>query len=169
MRKLLGIHVEEFDPWTEEMRNAVVIEEGLLKGVYSATLWGEVVQLEGARALGIFASGYYADGPALTLHQFGQGQTYYLATQVSDDLLAALMGQLCREVAASPVLEVPEGVEATWRECADGRALYFLLNHTEKAEQVSLPAGTFSSLLSGEKIEGQLEVAARDVAVLLAG
>src|SRR5205085_7175690 len=66
LRKLLGIHVEEFDPWTEEMTNQVVIEEGPLQGTYPCTLWGEVVRLEGARPLGVFASDYYANCPALT-------------------------------------------------------------------------------------------------------
>jgi len=166
LHKLLGIHVEEFDPWTEEMSNAVEIEEGLLKGVYACELWGEVVHLEGAHALGVFTRDYYAQGPALTRHQFGQGQAYYLATQGSDDLLVGLMRQLCEEAGVAPVLQGPEGVEVTRRVQDDGRVLYFLLNHTEKAEWVSLPAGSFTSLLSGDEVEGRVEVTARDVVVL---
>ncbi len=166
LRKLLGIYVEEFDPWTEEMSNEVEIEVGPLKGVYGCTLWGEVVHLEGAEALGVFRHDYYAQGPALTRHQFGQGQAYYLATQVSDDLLAALMSQLCQEAAISSILQVPEGVEVTRRVRGDGRGMYFLLNHTEKVERVSLPAGRYTSLLSGDEVEDQVEVAARDVVIL---
>ncbi|HEU5228662.1 MAG TPA: beta-galactosidase, partial [Ktedonobacteraceae bacterium] len=80
LRQLLGLHVEEFDPWTDEISNAVVIQEGALQGSYPCSLWGEVVQLEGAQELGVFADDYYANGPALTSHQFGQGRAYYLAT-----------------------------------------------------------------------------------------
>jgi hypothetical protein len=37
------------------------------------------------------------------------------------------------------------------------------------AKKVILPEGIFSSLLNGEEIEGQVEVAARDVVALLEG
>ena len=168
LRKLLGIHVEEFDPWTEEMTNQVIIEEGPLQDTYPCTLWGEAVRLEGAHSIGVFGSDYYANGPALTVHQFGQGRAYYLATQGSDELLASLTRLLCEGAAVSPALGVDERVEVTRRMRSDGRAVYFLLNHTDRSEQVALPAGVFTSLLSGEEVEGQIEIAARDVAVLLA-
>ena len=167
LRKLLGIHVEEFDPWTREMTNAVVIEDGPLKGTYPCTLWGELIRLERARALGVFASDYSANGPALTVHRFGQGYAYYLATHGSNELIAGLMRQLCQQAAVSPVLEVPANVEATRRVRADGRIVYFLLNHNDTAKQVDLPGGVFTSLLTGEDVEGLIELAARDVVVLL--
>jgi len=165
LRKLLGIYVEEFDPWTESMTNQVVIEEGQLRGTYPCTLWGEVIHLEGARAIGVFASDYYARRPALTVHQFGQGQAYYVATQGSDELLAGLTRLLCQQAAVSPVLQAPEGIEVTQRVRADGRVVYFLLNHSGKPGVVTLPAGKYTSLLTGAEVEGQMEIA--DVAVLL--
>jgi len=167
LRKLLGIHVEEFDPWTSEMTNAVVIGDEPLKGVYPCTLWGELIRLEGARALGVFASDYYANGPALTVHRFGQGYTYYLATHGSDELVAGLMHQLCQEAAVFPVLKVPLGVEATRRVRADGGIVYFLLNHNDRTERVDLPEGVFMSLLTDDEVAGQIEMASRDVAVFL--
>lgn len=167
LRKLLGIHVEEFDPWTEPMTNEVVIEEGPLQGSYPCTLWGEVVHLEGAHAPGVFAHDYYANGPALTVHQYGQGQAYYLATQAGEELLAKLTRLLCQQAAVAPVLDAPTGIEVTQRVQADERAVYFLLNHTNKAEAVALPTGNFTSLLSGKVAQGQIEVAAGDVDVLV--
>ncbi len=166
LRKLLGIHVEEFDPWTPEMTNQVVIKEGSLKGSYPCTLWADVVRLEGAQALGVFASDYHANNPALTVHQFGQGHAYYIATQASNDLLMKLTKELCQEANIAPVLEAPEGVEVTKRVQADGREVYFLLNHTEQAQRVKLPVGVFMSLLDGRKVEGEVEVREVDVVVL---
>src|SRR5581483_5712025 len=87
LRKLLGLHVEEFDPWLPEMTNQVVIKEGELLGTYSCRMWGELIRLEGAQALGIFATDYYANRPAFTVHRYGEGQAYYLATQVHEQLL----------------------------------------------------------------------------------
>jgi len=166
LRKLLGIHVEEFDPWTREMSNEIVISGGSLQGTYPCTLWGELLHLEGARALGVFARDYYANGPALTVHGFGKGQAYYLATQASDELIAGLMRHLCLETGVSPVLETPVGVEATRRVHADGGVVYFLLNHNDSPEVVDLPMGRFIELLSGNEIEGWVEINARDVVVL---
>jgi beta-galactosidase len=169
LRKLLGIHVEEFDPWTEEMTNAVAIVEGPLRGTYPCTLWGEMVHLEGAREIGVFAEDYYTNGPALTMHQFGQGKAYYLATQGNDELLVRLMQQLCQDAAVPSVLGVQERLEVTQRERADGRSVYFLLNHGERPEEVILPEGTFSSLLKGEVVGGKIVINAMDIAVLLEG
>ena len=168
LRKLLGVHVEEFDPWTESMTNQVIVEEGPLQGSYPCSLWGEMVHLEGAQAIGVFAQDYYAGGPALTVHQFGPGQAYYLATQAGEELLAKLTCLLCQQAAVTPVLEAPAGIEATQRVRADGRTVYFLLNHTNKAETVALPDGPFTSLLSGQTVRGQIEVAAGKVDVLVA-
>jgi beta-galactosidase len=167
LRKLLGIHVEELDPWTPEMTNAVVVKEGPLAGSYPCTLWGEVVRLEGARALGVFASDYHAEQPALTVNEFGQGRAYYLATQASDELLAGLTQQLCREADIAPILHAPEGVEVTLRMRSNGRSLYFLLNHSEHAQSVTLPQGAFTSLLDGKSVAGEVTIPPVDVMVLL--
>ncbi len=167
LRKLLGIHIEEFDPFTPEMTNQVIIEDGTLQGTYPATLWGELVHLEGAQALGVFASDYYANNPALTVNSFGQGNAYYIATQSNNELLDKLTQQLCQQANVSPVLEAPEGVEVTRRVRSDGKTVYFLLNHTEQVQSVMLPTGNFTSLLDGKNVEGQVHVNAVDALILL--
>ncbi len=167
LRKLLGIHVKEFDPWTHEMTNQVVIQEGPLQGSYPCTLWGELLHLEGAYALGTFASDYYAQGPALTVHPFGKGHAYYLATQASNELLDRLAQLLCQQAAVPALMQTSEGVEVTRRTRADGRNVYFLFNHTDQAAQVALPQGSFTSLLDGGQVKNSIDIAARDVVVLL--
>ncbi len=167
LRKLLGIHIEEFDPLTPEMHNQVIIEGGPLQGTYPCTLWGEVVHLEGARTLGVFAHDYYGHGPALTAHTFGQGQAYYIATNAHQDLLTKLAKQLCQEANIAPVLEAPQGVEVTKRVRDDGHAVYFLLNHTEQKQHIVLPSGGFISLLDGKLVEGTVEIAGEDAMILL--
>ena len=175
LRKMLGIHVEEFDPWTPEMTNEVVVAEGDLQGRYSCTLCGELLHLEGAQAIGVFASDYYANGPALTVHGFGEGHAYYLATQGSDELLAALLRLICREAGVRSILDAAVGetegeterVEVTRRVRADGRSVYFLLNHSVTAETVILPAGRYVSLLDGRELTDRVEIGALDVVVVM--
>lgn len=170
LRKLLGIHVEEFDPWTPEMTNEVSIQNGPqeLHGTYPCTLWGELIHTEGAQTLGVFTSDYYANAPALTMNTFGQGHAYYLATQGSEDLLQKLTQYLCQQAEITPVLNSPTGVEVTKRIRSDGREVYFLLNHNEHAQTVQLPSGRFVSLLDNQQVEGQVQIGAVDAIVLLA-
>ena len=167
LRKLLGIYVEEFDPWTPEMTNQVVVREGELSGSYPCTLWGEWVHLEGAQALGVFAHDYYANQPALTMHKYGQGHACYLATQPDNALLARLTHHLSELAQVSPVLTSPASVEVTKRMLADGREVYFLLNHSEQVQQVHLPEGQFVSLLNNERVEKHVEIGPVDCVVLL--
>jgi beta-galactosidase len=166
LRKLLGIYVEEFDPWTPEMSNELIIKAGPLAGTYACTLWGELLHLEGAQAQGVFAHDYYANSPALTINQYGQGCAYYLATQPANVLLAKLVKELCHKAGVDAILQLSNGVEVTKRVRADGSAIYFLLNHTQQAHLITLPNGTFTSLLEGKNIVGDVEVAAMDVVVL---
>ncbi len=167
LRKLLGIYVEEFDPWTEEMSNEVIIADEPLRGKYACDLWGEVVHLEGARALGVFARDYYAHGPALTVNRSGEGRAYYVATQVSDELASKLARMLCQQAGVELLMEVAEGVEVTRRARSDGRKVYFILNHNDSPAPVTLPQGRFTSLLDGLDFSEQLVIAGRDALILL--
>jgi beta-galactosidase len=168
LRKLLGLRVEEFDPILAEMSNQVVIEEGVLKGIYPSSLWGEYLHLEGAQAVGTFASDYYTGQPALTVNSYGAGQAWYLATHASADLLVSLLRHLAEQAHVEPILAAPSGVEVTRRRRPDGSPIYFILNHTTELARLSLPTGTFRSLLDEREVSGEAEVAPRACVVLLA-
>jgi beta-galactosidase len=167
LRKLLGIHVEEFDPLTPEMSNHVVVEQGSLLGKYPATLWGELIHLEGAKAIGVFAEDYYAQHPALTVNAYGQGQAYYIATQVDDVLTAKIAEELCLQAHIAPIIAATEDIEVSRRTREDGQEIYFLLNHTHHPHSLPLPSGTFLSLLDDTRVEGSITIAAMDVVILL--
>ena len=167
LRRLLGLYVEEFDPWIEGMTNAVVIREGPLKGSYACSLWGEVVHPEGANVLGYFANDYYKGSPALSMNKFGEGKAYYLATHGNEELIANLARQLCREVDIQSLLGVEEVLEVTQRQGTDGSSVYFLLNHSDRTVEVFLPDRKFRSLVTNEEIAGSMKLAAYDACVLL--
>ncbi len=167
LRKLLGIWVEEFDPWTEEMTNEIQISEGSLMGSHPCTLWGELIHLEGAEALGTFVVDYYADGPALTKHRYGQGATYYLASQPGPNFMRELFALICNESGIEPVLRVPEGIEVTCRQKESGQLIYFLLNHNDQVAQVELPSGKFQNIISGERLSGPIRLASQSTLILV--
>ena len=166
LRKLLGIYVEEFDPFSSEMSNTIHIPHGQLKGTYPCTLWGELIHLEHAHAIGTFTNDYYADGPVLTRNKFGKGSAYYIATQ-SEELTEKLTKMICEEAGVQELIKVSRGVEVTMR-VKDGIKVYFLLNHNEEKVQVKLPEGVFRELLGGGRVSKGVEVEGIDVVVLQA-
>jgi beta-galactosidase len=167
LRRLLGIWVEEFDPFLPSMSNDIVISDGPLEGSYDCSVWGEVVHLETASALAHFKSDYYADKPAITVNKFGRGKAYYVATQPEEDFTQKFMDYVCKEADVKPVLDVPAGIEVTARIRQDGRRIFFLLNHTDDAIQVSLPGDRFKELLTGNGVGSAVSVGAKDVCVLI--
>jgi beta-galactosidase len=168
LRKLLGIWVEEFDPFLPGMTNEVVITHGEMEGAYDASLWGEVVHAETSEAIAHFKYDYYGNKPAITVNHFGRGKAYYVATQVADDLMSKLAKSICKEAKVGPVMEVSTGIEVTERICLDGRKVLFLLNHTDDAVKVDLPRGSkFTDLLAGGRVRDQLSIGAKDVCILL--
>nr|WP_198925148.1 beta-galactosidase trimerization domain-containing protein [Dictyobacter vulcani] len=166
LRKLLGIHVEEFDPLTPTMTNTLEIKEGALAGSYPSELWGELIHTEGAHTLGVFGSDYYAQQPALTVNHFGSGHAYYLATQSTPEFLDKLARELCQQANIAALLPVGKNIEVARRITSTGESVYFLLNHTRQAQTVTLPDGNFTSVLDEKAIAGQITIPAMDVIVL---
>ena len=166
LRQLLGIHVEEFDPWTPQMSNKLIVDEGDLAGSYMCDLWGELVHLAGAQARGTFECDYYAQQPAFTVNHFGAGYAYYLATQPGADFLTKLARELCRQAEVSPVLADAEQLEVTRRVRDDSTEIYFVLNHSEQTQHLPIPDGSFVSLLTGAPVSEELEIAAMDGVIL---
>ena len=168
LRRLLGIWVEEFDPFIPAMSNEVEIPDGPLEGSYDCSVWGEVVHLETATGLANFKYDYYANFPAITVNAFGRGKAYYVATQVVEELMHKLTEFICKEANVHPLLDVPKGVELTARVRQDGRRIFFLLNHTQDVIEVSIPENSrFKELLTGNHVGSTVSVGGKDVCALL--
>ncbi len=134
-RALLGLCVEEFDPYVPGQSNTLVTADG---ATYRCDLWSDVIDLEGAEAIATFAHDFYAGRPAVTRHRFGQGLAYYVGTRPEAAYLATLLGRVCNEAGVAPPLEAPRGVEVTRRLNENGSFL-FLLNHNTAPTPLTLP------------------------------
>ena len=168
LRRLLGIWVEEFDPFITAMSNEVEISEGSMEGSYECSMWGEVVHLETATSLANFKYDYYANNPAITVNTFGRGRAYYMATQLGEELMHKMMEFICEEARVHPLLDVPKGIELTSRIRQDGRRILFLLNHTDDAVEISLaPNSRFKELLTGNHVGSSVSVGGKDVCALI--
>jgi beta-galactosidase len=157
-RKLLGLRVEEFDPYAVGQTNQVQLLSATdslpdQSAVYECDLWSDVIDLEGASALATYTQDFYKGRPAITRHSFGQGHSYYLGTRPASALLERLMLQICQEAQVTPSpLAVPSGVEVVCRQDAD-HFYYFVTNHTKDTLELKLPAPAQELLTQAEAIQ----------------
>jgi beta-galactosidase len=141
-----------------------------------ATVLGELLRADGADVLATFRSGHLAGAPAITRHApaddgQGGGTAWYLGTVPDENTLAAVLRAALDAAGVEPTLpglaEVNAGrapgdeVEAVRR----GDVL-FLLNHSGEPARVSAP-GTWTDLLTGTTVSGEVAVGPTDAVALL--
>jgi beta-galactosidase len=147
---LFGILVQTHDPLDESRTNAVRLSGGAKSGTKAkaleSTLWCDLVELRGAKAVGTYTKDFYAGSPAVTVNKVRKGQAWYVATQPGDALAAALVERLCRE-AGVPTSRLPLRVQLMTRTAADGCLVDYYLNHS--GEQVS-----FKPVRAGRRLLG---------------
>jgi beta-galactosidase len=166
LRRVLGLWIEEEDPFTSDMVNAVVTgETGLPFRSARCTQWAEVLRLEGASSVATFEQDYYAGYPAITRHELGKGRAYYVATQLEDAMLGALLGYLAEEADISAPLSAVPGVEVTVRRDRENTYL-FVLNHLPATQHVALPT-PMKDIITNVRWETQVAVSPREVAILV--
>ncbi len=157
---LLGIRVEEFCPLLAGQQ--VRLSDGA-----TGAVWAEDGCATTAAVLATHLDPPVPGRPALTRNRYGSGTAWYLGTRLIDADLGRLLGRVCDEAGARPVLDgaaaVDPAVEAVRRRRDDGTGYLFLLNHADRPVRVSA-AGT--DLLTGADVGPELDLPAGDVAVL---
>jgi len=159
-RKLLGLHVEEFDVFGSQLRHI----KTPLRGA-RCTLWADIIQLEGAEAVASFTEDFYAHRAAITRNAVGRGLAYYVGTQPEPAFLRSFLAEICVDCGVRPPMRAPAGVEVTTR-FHEHVEFLFLLNHTTTMQFVDIGPRIRRDLLSGEMIKGQCQLGPRDVRVL---
>lgn len=133
LKDILGIWVEEQDALCEDERNAFHFEGQ----EYPAELICDLMHLEGAEALSEYTEDFYQGTPVITRNAFGDGQAYYVGTRSDETFYEVFLKKIFQEAGISPVMHVPEGIEAAVRENDKGRTL-FLLNHRNDSVEIVL-------------------------------
>jgi beta-galactosidase len=160
--ELLGIRVDEFYPLGAGQSIEVSFGGGTR---CDAELWSELVDARTAEVVARFVGGVVDGRPALTRNGFGRGNALYLATRLPGPVMAQVLGHACADAGVTPVAEVPEGVEAVSR-TGPGGALLFLLNHSSRTVEVSVPPGWVQMLSDRAPAPARLSLAGGDVAIL---
>lgn len=113
-----------------------------LRGSYQARELCEHIHLEGATALAVYASDFYAGQPAVTVNPVGAGQAWYIASRNDQAFHRDFYGALIARLALPRALAVdlPPGVTAHRR--TDGESSFiFLQNFTAQEQALTLPTG----------------------------
>ncbi len=162
LRKLLGICVEEFDPYPKDKTNTLLFNSQQA----SCSMWCDVIRLEGAEVLAVFGENWYKGKPAVTQHSFGKGEAIYIGTEPERGYLADLLMDLASHKGIEAPIDTPPNVEVTQREKNDKKNL-FIMNHNEEEVTLKLPNGNqFVNLLDDEVISQQVTVKGIDVVIL---
>ncbi|MEV4300084.1 beta-galactosidase [Microbispora rosea] len=129
LREILGIRVEEFHPLDEPVE---------LPEFGQATVWSEVVHLDGAEAVARYPGG----GPAVTRHRHAGGTAWYVSTRLDDPGYARVLARAGLAGSGVP------GVEVVRRQ-----DLVFAVNHTEDEQPVPIHG---ADLITGRPVDGRL-------------
>ena len=119
---------------------------------------------EKASVEAVYEKDFYAGYPAITRHPYGKGQALYVAARMESAFYRDFLDNLVGELGLARVLpEIPYGVEATVR--TDGKTEYvFLNNYLPREVEVKIGEGG-ESLLSGQRIGGEIRLPAKGVEV----
>lgn len=130
LRDIMGIWVEESDTLPSGAENHFTYRGK----AYPAKLLCDLSHLEGAEALSVYEEDFYAQMPAITKNQFGDGRAYYVATRSNEEFYQTLMADICEECGVESLLAPQENLEVTMRRNENGRFL-FLLNHADREQE----------------------------------
>lgn len=130
LRDIMGIWVEESDALPSGAENHFTYRGK----AYPAKLLCDLSHLEGAEALSVYEEDFYAQMPAITKNQFGDGRAYYVATRSNEEFYQTLMADICEECGVESLLAPQENLEVTMRRNENGRFL-FLLNHADQEQE----------------------------------
>lgn len=166
--QLCGVQVEEYDSLPPGVQNTLEFTLPELANSHppSGSVWCDILKPMGATVIARYTKDYYAGKPAITLHTIGKGKVVYVGTLGNSALYETLSEWLLGLSGVRRLLAAPPGIEVTER-WQDGRRLLFVLNHTERQQQVTLDC-CYRNLLDGDApLNGTVAIPPRQVLVLL--
>ncbi|WP_339851566.1 beta-galactosidase [Paenibacillus sp. FSL W7-1088] len=155
-----GVRVTEYDPVGGDQIQ-IRDEKG---NIYAASQWADVLELDTAQAIAVYADQFYAESAAVTQNNWGKGAVYYVATQPDEAYLSQLLRTIAEQCGLSEIHSLPDGVQVTTRSGPNG-TFRFILNLS--SESVSIPLhASYTSALDGTVKGTRLELGPYDIEIL---
>ncbi len=132
------------------------------RGDWEVFDYAEILWVRDADVLGTYTDDFYQGSAAVTCKSHGEGRAYYVAARTSAAAMRPLFERMLGD-AGIAVRKLPEGVECHVRTGEEG-VYEFYLNWTKEA--VTVPGVKGTDILSGETLDGSLELSEYGVAVV---
>jgi beta-galactosidase len=158
-KKLLGVRADEFRPLLPEQ---IVHVAGELVDQAAGTLWSEPVVATDAEVLARYTDGPSAGYAAVTRADRGEGDAWYVSTELDADALRAVVDAVCKAAGVAASVIASPGIEVVVRH-GDGVEYVFAANHADVDGTVE--AGG-RDLLTERDHDGPTLVPAHEVVVL---
>lgn len=162
--RMSGIEIEEYISMPIDGDNHVRFGHPDLEDEFPTSIWADVIEPKEARAVAWHSQDFYAEKPAATINNFVNGKVIYLGIMGDKAYYNAIARWISGMARIEPLLELPQGVEASERWQGEKRLL-FILNHHSIAKEISLNS-SFFDLLSGKTLFGQISIDALGVLIL---
>jgi beta-galactosidase len=126
--------------------------------LHDAPVFNEVLAPigDGVSVLASYTSDYYAEQPAVTLHQKGKGRVVHFGCFFTPQNLTALLDTLAIEDPLASWADIPPEIQTVVRSSGTEK-FCFLLNFTNKSQPVTFKEPAFD-LLTGQKLQGHAKI-----------
>jgi len=165
---LCGVKIEDYDSLPADVSQALEFVRPELATVHppSARVWCDILTPDGAEIVARYTRDYYAGKPAITLNRLGTGRVVYIGTFGDAQLYETLSCWLLGLAGVRRMVTAPAGVEVAERWQGD-RRLLFVLNHTEREQEVTLDCCYTDLLSDSQVLQGTVAIGPREVLVLI--
>lgn len=164
LSRVLGIWVEETDALYEGQTNTIVSEDG--GDTFKCGHLADLLHAESAAVLARYGEDFYAGMPVVTRNTFGNGDAYYLASDLEDSFLAQFYGDIAQKHGITPPFAAPDGVEVSLR-YKDDKPIIFVLNHQPESVTIQLDKNGYRNLLNQQLTDDTLTLEKYDAAILI--
>jgi len=169
---VLGIRTEEIDTLDEKISVRIEVNNQNyppLKSEYAASLFCELVHLEGARPLALYASEFYQGMPCLTVNEYGKGKAYTILCNLGQDFLNDFYRFIANEAGLEKPFSAPLPTGVYVRQRTSGETNFiFLMNFNSHEVGIKLPCFAYD-LLKAETTPATFHLAGYGVKVLTNG
>lgn len=145
LKEVAGVEVDDYDP-LGDAQNRIRLNTG---EEFTVTVWADALVMQGAQPIATYTHSIFAGEPAIAANHYGNGTVYTFGTYGEPSLYDTLFGRWLDEVGVERLPELPEGVDAYWREKEGAR---YLIVVNLRAETCSLSLPDTVSVLLGEPV-----------------
>jgi beta-galactosidase len=101
--------------------------------------WSDILNVHrDTEILATYGAEFYRNTAAITMHNYGKGSAYYVATQPSPSLMKKIIDRIIFSTGLKSLMETANGIEATHR-TGDKYDYLFILNHNDISQDINVP------------------------------